>query len=431
MPYSPTQERTVSPDWWTQSRSLYCPVASGGGSALLAFGAHTNEWTPPWLPDLIDSFHELPKLLEQSRQLNSDVIYLNDYWEGGYPLKGDYAPRADLGGPEALRDGIRAIHDRGGRVIVYLEAFVVSRECDIGRAQGADWAMMHADGTFMHYPGLEAFNYYLMWPGHGSGFADYLAELGRRMVGEYGVDGFHLDSYGCQSGWRDHHPDHLDGALPGEFDIRAVDLVHTLRERIRSANPDAIVMMECCDRRDLLAVCDGAQDWSLGHLTGKPWAPDHRLFTAEFDLERMERALALGHNISLGNWWLRPNPTTDTLQRILGVDLPLDRIDIRDANAHWAIRAAVGDVWWCHSVLWANGLIQPNELGMGWLRRMVPPYPFPCDRSLLTEAGHKRWTEVRDEVVSRLEKSDLTALITPAEWLRVLIGRAKDGLLAV
>src|SRR5262249_47038500 len=75
----------------------------------------------------LDSFRQLPRLLQEARTLGTNVIYLSDYWDGkGDPfvphewVKGDYIPRADLGGADALREGIAAVHRAGGRVILYV-----------------------------------------------------------------------------------------------------------------------------------------------------------------------------------------------------------------------------------------------------------------------------------------------------------------------
>ena len=90
------------PDWWRNTDSFYCPCAnSGAGSSLL-------HYISPMLRDKIASFDELPKLLDEARQMGSDVVYLVDYWQGGYENKGDYEPYAELGGADDLGDALRA-----------------------------------------------------------------------------------------------------------------------------------------------------------------------------------------------------------------------------------------------------------------------------------------------------------------------------------
>jgi len=46
----------------------------------------------------------------------------------------------------AFREGIERVHRRGGRVIAYLEAFIISRDTELGRTAGPRWAMMDENG---------------------------------------------------------------------------------------------------------------------------------------------------------------------------------------------------------------------------------------------------------------------------------------------
>jgi hypothetical protein len=98
------------------------------------------------------SFRELPKLLDEARSLGSDIVYLYDYWEGRprvdadasgrgpkaplfppYFNKGDYFPRDDLGGEAAFKEGIAKVHERGGRVILYVEPFIIWLDSHVAR----------------------------------------------------------------------------------------------------------------------------------------------------------------------------------------------------------------------------------------------------------------------------------------------------------
>ena len=51
-----------------------------------------------------------------------------------YFNKGDYIPRADLGGEDALKDGISQIHSRyGGKVVLYVEPFIIFYDSYVAR----------------------------------------------------------------------------------------------------------------------------------------------------------------------------------------------------------------------------------------------------------------------------------------------------------
>jgi hypothetical protein len=411
-------------EWWREARSLYCPAAAGAGSALMSFGLRPegNSVGGMRLDDAASSFSDLPRLLDEARRLGSSTIYLVDYWDGGYFFKGDYLPRRDFGGTEALRRGVDAVHEKGGRVILYLEAFICSRGSAIGKAEGPAWAMLGHDGAPLGYQGDES--YYQMWPGAGSGWAAWLAETARRLIADCNVDGFHLDSYGCQAGWHDHHPRHRGGREPGEFDDRAVDLVRNFTEAVQGAKPDAVVMMEGSDVPRLLAECHGSQDWSLSTLLAKPWllASGRKVFCSEFGLGAMQQILDLGASVSLARWWLGAIPTLPQVSA-------LAEADITPANGSWnghaRMRAPIRDLWWCHDVLTANGLVQPGELDLSWLRACVPPFPAPCDASLGTPEGNARWRRCVGEVAHRYRALDRARAREPADYLRAMIRRAE------
>lgn len=446
------------PEWWEKTRSFYCPISGGAGAALMSFAldfdhsARSTEeiskiiesskkphYTKPMgynlrgmrISEKIKSFTELPELLSQAQIVGSDLIYLADYWEGGYFNKGDYIPRSDFGGPEVFRDGIKAIHDLGGKVIVYLEAFIVSRETSsIGRLKGQEWAMMNSDGKYMGYYQNMDHTYYQMWPGEGSGWSEYLSDLAEQMLIKYDLDGFYLDSYGMQHGWMDHHPGHINGLEAGEFDVRAVDMVLKIQKRIKSINPEAILILEGCEREDLLIASDGAQDWSFKTLTDKSWFREHnyKIFTSELGLPYMKTILASGYDISIGSWWLQPLPEKQMLDRLM-------ELDISSKGDSWIeqfyTRSPVRDLWWCYNTIWANGLVQPDELDMEWLRKTVPPFPFPCDTYLASDEGRAKWKSTVNEVLVRFEQLDLDKCLTPAECLHKMVKKSKDNLLVV
>ncbi len=87
----------------------------------------------------LGSFENLPILLDEARKLGGNCIYLVSYWAPDYENKGDYEIRTDLGGGAAFKKGVDVVHAKGGHVIVYLEAFIVTRTSNVGRRWGARW----------------------------------------------------------------------------------------------------------------------------------------------------------------------------------------------------------------------------------------------------------------------------------------------------
>lgn len=287
------------PAWWRNTRALYCPFAnSGAGSSLMKYKAGGD------LPGRLQDFRDLPRILDEARRLGTNVIYLVDYWQPGYEYKGEYVPYEKCGGETAFRDGIAAVHKLGGRVVVYLEAFIISRRTEFAKKVGPQWAMMDEKGEFYPYYHTGA-RFYLMYPGDGSGWADHLVRVAREMARKYKIDGVHLDSYGLQWNWRDHNPAHPNGSDPSSFNRGANRLVKRMRAELRKHNPDAVVILEGAEQTQLLDVCDGAQIESLSVLKRKPWWRERRypIFTSSFELAEMKAILDEGYHLALSPWW--------------------------------------------------------------------------------------------------------------------------------
>ena len=457
MSYKASESKHGIPKWWEKTKAIYCPVSGGAGASLMSFALDFNagsrskeqlnrlildsekphydismgtELIGMRINEKISTFSQLPDLLGEAHLVNSNLIYMADYWEGGYFIKGDYVPRADFGGAKAFKEAVKKIHELGGKIILYLEAFIISRSSKIGMEQGPKWAMMDKDGKYLGYFRNMDHTYYQMWPGKGSGWSRYLADKAEQMIKEFDVDGFHLDSYGMVQEWRDHHPDHADGLEPGEFDRGAVDLMKDFRGRIRSVKEDAIVIMEGSEKEDILAQSDGAQDWSLIHLADQPWYREgtYKVFTSEFGLSSMQQILARGYNVTISGWWTQPLPGSQMTERLL-------KADISPKGTSWIeqtfTRSPVRDLWWCYNTLWANGLVQPDELDMEWLRVKVPPFPFPGDPYLGSDEGRKKWKLTVEEILRRLRELDFSKAISPAQYLNRIIQKAEKDLLPI
>jgi len=307
-----------SPAWWEANRAIYCPfAASGAGSALLKCPSDN-------ITDKLKSFEDLPIVLDDARRLGCNVVYLVDYWEGGYEMKAEYVPRSDLGGPEAFKKGMDAIHKKGGRIIVYLEAFIVSRRTDWAKKH-ADWAMMDEDGKYYSYY-QTGDRFYLMYPGPGSGWREYISDVARRLVADYDVDGIMLDSYGYQWDWVDYNPKHPAGLDKRVWNKYAIKLVEDVRRKVREAKPDAIVMLEGDEFTPLLDVCDGAMDESLEIIMRKPWAKERKynIYTNGFSVRELKAILDAGYNISLTPYWFWGFPSQ---KKIEDYSKPMERKD--------------------------------------------------------------------------------------------------------
>ncbi|MCA9491310.1 MAG: hypothetical protein KC621_15370 [Myxococcales bacterium] len=320
----PAKAEADTPAWFRQAPAFFCPAPRTGGSVMLTFTSGGRYG----LPRRLKSFTELPKLLAEARQLGTDVLYLIDWYEGvpgedadeAVWNKGDYVPRRDLGGEAALRDGIAAVHAKGGRVLSYLELFVIAKSSTIGKKKGEDWSLVtkehREDGL---YP-----NDHKLCP-TAPGFDDYMIGMARKIVGDLGFDGLHLDSYGYQRGWKciAKH-----GHAKGEasvFDQGAVDLARRVGEAIRAEKADAVMMCEGPMVPNMYRHVSASQDWSVGELLTR-WVWDQQgstqVFTAHWSLDDIHQIIALGHKLSLGGGFWHEAPPSGSPSAWLAKQLP-------------------------------------------------------------------------------------------------------------
>ena len=306
------------------------------------------------------TFEDLPILLDEARQLGSNCIYLVSYWHPNYENKGDYEIRTDLGGPTAFKKGVEAIHQKGGKIILYLEAFIITRTSKAGKKFGPQWCMKDKSQNPQTYYGRSRF--YLMWPDRGSNWTEYITRTAERLTRDYGIDGFHLDSYGIQWNLKDHDPKHK-----GTFNHGAINLVRTMRQRIQKINPDAIVILEGCEQTQLLDICDGGQiesaAWQYSPikvLNEKPWVAQrkYKAFTSHYSIEEMDKILEMGYNLSLSPWWFQANTEDKDFQRM--------QKPITDRD-EWLKRIRILFNW--DNLLYINNIPRPNNIDLFQLRR--------------------------------------------------------------
>ncbi len=227
-------------------------------------------------------------------------------------------PRPELGGEAALRDGLAAVREQGGRVMLYVEGFIASYHSEIGRTSGRAWALKREDGS----PALEPYpEFWTMCPACEPWVAHIEGVAAR--VADYGATGVFMDSFGAQKGWKCHDPTH--GHPPGEgevFNRGMADMVDRVRKALRKRNPEGVVLCEGPEVRLLFGVLDGSFDWGVDRLMTRPvwdavgWTD---IFTAGWSLDDAHQILAAGSKLALPATFL-PAPAgsaTDWLDAIL------------------------------------------------------------------------------------------------------------------
>ena len=309
------------PAWFRDQGAIYSFSGSGGGAIYM-------EYPQQDLASRISSFDKLYVLLEEAQTLGTNIVYLWDYWEGtaeggrpAYWNKGDYIPRADLGGPEAFRRGIRDIQQRGGRVILYLEPFILFWYSHIGKANGQAWAGRDPSGALYHqYPqNYSMVSCFEPWQ-------EFIVNKARTLVQDFGVDGIYLDSWGWQMNWPMRTTSDSAPSTPLAYSLGVLDLAKRVREAIRSVRPDAIVMGETTSGA-LSRYWDGGLSADFAWLAAQNQhrmvaspvrygLPEVNIFTNGRNLNELNQVFAAGHNLALLNANLPDAPYIRSLVEI-------------------------------------------------------------------------------------------------------------------
>ena len=288
----------------------------------------------------IGHFSNLPQLLAEAHELGTDVVYVWDYWERAgddaehYRNKGDYCPRRDMGGKPALRAGIQMVHRQGGKVIFYVEPFIVWRQSEVGRRKGALWT------DLLNLPFYGPDNPTMIAPFRP--WQDHIVDLCTRLVKQYGADGIYLDSWGWQWNWSMRNLEEGRTYTPQEFTRGVLELA----DRVRGAiGPNRVVVCESTSGQLGRSVHGGLSS-GFGMLAGQRWRNQFRILASPvryglphvnfisngLDMNELHQIFAAGHPLALcWNWhpragysggpdvFMRRQPERDHIKQLLEV----------------------------------------------------------------------------------------------------------------
>jgi hypothetical protein len=288
--------------------------ASGGGFGCSAATLQSNGFTC-----LLD------RMLDEAQSLGTNVIYLNDYWEPVsapiltcpsvsffYYCKGDYIIRDDLGGETELANAVAKVHSNHGRVILYLEPFLIYKTSAVGNAFGELWGS-RLDGTSTVWPPFEITSI-AMSQANGE-WQDYVVQTARRLIQTTRADGIFLDSAGWRLNIAEETKQEVVRNSSIENAMAILDLVDRVRSAIRSEVPDAVVLSETASGpmyRQLDAgvsadFSNSTDGWTGnktigGQLLTSPVRyalPQVSIFSNGQNLNQLNQVFALGHGLAL------------------------------------------------------------------------------------------------------------------------------------
>ena len=308
------------PKWLLESGAVYSTRREGTGGSYQCLPDTTD------LSTRMSSFTQLPEQLELAKAYGTNVLLLIDFYQPAdlhdirlddslmvhavkpYWNKGDYIPRSDLGGEEAFIEGVKAVQEQGGKVIVYVEPFIVFAYSQLGRTWGDDYAAHLVDGTL---DSTYIMNY-TMQPATLS-WQDHVVEICTRLVDKYGVDGILLDSLGWQ--WNHLYFTQAERTIYSmdEYNQGLLEINRKVRQAIREIKPDAVVMSESgaglmLGRNDGGFTADycwnnGSGNANLEISPTKYAFPTANLFSSGLTINSLNQVFAAGYGLSLCEYW--------------------------------------------------------------------------------------------------------------------------------
>lgn len=297
------------PSWFREQGAIYGFSGGGGGGIFLEYPAQSLDMR-------ISSFLDLPILLNEAKRLGTNIIYLWDYWEGSlqggkppYWNKGDYIPRSDLGGETAFREGIRRLHEQGGKIILYLEPFIIFEYSNIGIEKGQLWGGRDSQGNlYRHYEQ----NYSMIAPFNS--WQDYLVSVAERLVRDYDADGIFLDSWAWQMNWPMQNIAEHNLYTSKQYSQGVLTLTDRIRTAIQTIKPDAVIIGETTSgpiahhwHGGLSADFAWLADLNQNRIIASPvryGIPEINFISNGRNLNELQQIYAAGYNLALTNFHL-------------------------------------------------------------------------------------------------------------------------------
>ncbi len=212
---------------------------------------------------VLNSFRELPAAHIQAPLDNFEYAFycrtsmLDEGKEYAPHTDGDNIIREDLGGAEALREGIAGMHRLGLHATLYVEGYIVHEESELVKSgRGLRWSIMRKNGAIDNPYRHQGF--YPMCPGCVE-WQDYLAGMVARLLRETGADGVRLDSLGfyylpCYNPAHQHE-------TPFGYNQWIQQLLAKVYQAATAAKPDVLLLTE--------GSADWYTPWVHGALTSR------------------------------------------------------------------------------------------------------------------------------------------------------------------
>lgn len=234
------------------------------------------------LYDARQGTYDLPAALAEGSAQFGGIEYLHLFDWGSVPGVGRvYGRSGDVspfdghlkGGADAFQQAIAAIQQKGVRVGLYIEGYLLEEKGRLG-APGRDWQIRRRDGERFYWPRSSE----MMICSHVPAWRDVQASTYANRVRELGVDGMYLDQFGFANPEKDCWCGDHGHPVPGDTVLGERGLSRLVRQSVDAVRPGVVLYDEevPCDVNS--QIIDGSFSYHMKQCRwNRPLAPLHPL----------------------------------------------------------------------------------------------------------------------------------------------------------
>lgn len=219
-----------------------------------------DDATPDWVKGMVllevypsyfpDGFKGIAKRLPFYRSVGFNTIYLMPHWRGGYSPLDLYTVNEAYGTPSDLKQLVAEAHELGMRVLFDMVIHGFNPRSGVVNDRPDLFVKTDTGGLALH-PTWKSVTTDWASPA----YQQYMADLVRHDVREYGIDGYRVDAATYKgAGWNPEapYPAYRDGSA-------APELMEAMLRAMRETRPDAVLLSEVFGPA-FYGVCNLAHD---------------------------------------------------------------------------------------------------------------------------------------------------------------------------
>lgn len=257
-PLAPGERRCVPPS------GVMCYLGTWHQAADRYRAWISDHWTPPRVPRWVRESHaltahydfkwgdgththtfaDIPALWQRSAAEGIHHLLLAGWFTGGFDhMYPEFYPDLDLGTVMDFVDATRAVTSAGGKVTYYINTSLFGKASRYFDSLGRAWAVKGSDGELV--PRRFFGHDFVVACRGAAGYRKHMVDTVRWLLGEVGATGVYLDTFAAIGPHLCHDPEHRHPHF-ATWNQDALDTIRAIEEAVRSVNPDAFTMFECC-----------------------------------------------------------------------------------------------------------------------------------------------------------------------------------------